>query len=151
MTRRLVLAVLAAAAVLPLAACGQGGGTALSIAEARDAVASASSSPEPASSPATVHAPAATTSYSCPDCNAVGTVNSAIEVAYIAVLDGAGIVYSSEANAVAAGRSVCRYLETGAGVLDAADVATNAGYTPSQAGRIVGAAIAAFCPDVDIH
>jgi hypothetical protein len=69
------------------------------------------------------------------------------EAVYIQVLDDEGIYYSSEDAAIKAGWAVCDFLEAGGSFLDAADIAmSDGGYSPYDAGYIVGAAEGALCP-----
>lgn len=66
---------------------------------------------------------------------------------YIKTLDMEGIYYSSEQAAIDAGYAVCDYLDAGASLLDAADIAmSDGGYSAYDAGYIVGAASTALCP-----
>lgn len=69
------------------------------------------------------------------------------EWAYIAALDSEGIYYSSEAAAIDAGESVCEGLDAGLSLRAIGAVAMNAGYSASDAGYILGAAVGAFCPE----
>lgn len=67
--------------------------------------------------------------------------------AYVMALDAQGITYSSEANAIAAGRSLCTILDDGATIAATTSmVQRNSGLDRFNSGYVVGAAIAAFCP-----
>jgi hypothetical protein len=77
----------------------------------------------------------------------IGDLPLSDEDLYIQVLDGEGIYYSSEQAAVDAGYAVCDYLDAGGSLLDAADIAmSEGGYSPYDAGFIVGTASTALCP-----
>jgi len=70
------------------------------------------------------------------------------EIAFVSVLDKKGISYSSEDNAIAAGHAVCGELDRGVSLGSVIRTFWSAtGYTPNQSGYIVGASIAAFCPE----
>lgn len=70
------------------------------------------------------------------------------ENAYISALDSEDIDYSSEANAITAGRSICDLLDSGYDLIDTVlFFSENSGYSTGDSGYIVGAASAAFCPE----
>jgi serine/threonine-protein kinase len=55
----------------------------------------------------------------------------------------------SRSTAVTLGKSVCSALDSGASILDVGQVAVNNGFSYSDAGYLVGAAIATFCPEYE--
>lgn len=75
---------------------------------------------------------------------------TADEVAYIMTLDAKGIPYSSEDAAIAAGHATCDGWAAGMTFPQMLRAATrSSGYTTNQAAYIMGAATAAFCPELD--
>lgn len=69
------------------------------------------------------------------------------EELYVATLDIQGVYYSAPDAAVAAGRAACDSLDAGMSFYAVGMSAVGAGYSPEDAGYIVGAAIGAFCPE----
>lgn len=69
------------------------------------------------------------------------------EWAFIATLDAQGITYASPDQAVAGGMAVCSYRDLGFSEMSTVlMVERNSGLSPFDAGYLVGAAEAAFCP-----
>ncbi len=66
---------------------------------------------------------------------------------FIATLDGTGVPYTSKSAAVNVGRSVCDQLHNGVGFKKVALIAMGSGLTPVQAGKLMSAAVGAYCPD----
>lgn len=50
-------------------------------------------------------------------------------------------------SALQLGKAICLSLGEGTGLLEIGQIGVNAGFTPEQAGTIVGASIAALCPE----
>ena len=96
--------------------------------------------------PATTTAPA--TSTAAPTAAPAIAVSkwTPTEQLFIDTLTREGVQYSSEANLVNGGRATCDYLDTGASIKAASAVAINAGLSPRDAGSLIGASVAAFCP-----
>lgn len=69
------------------------------------------------------------------------------EEVYIATLDAEGIYYSSEENAIKAGRSACMMMDAGETWLATSSTFVTAGYSHYQSGYIMGTATASFCPE----
>lgn len=123
--RRLLAAVALTAAVLPLTACGGAEDTERHGLVGDDAAIAESVESAPAPPPAM----------------------PSDEELYVATLDLQDIYYSSESAAVGAGRAACRSLDAGMSFYQVGLSAVGAGYSPEDAGYIVGAAISAFCPE----
>jgi hypothetical protein len=72
---------------------------------------------------------------------------STAEGIYIQALDAEDIYYSSEQAAIKAAHAICDYLDAGGSLVSATNVAeSDGGYSPYEAGYIVGAAWQALCP-----
>lgn len=69
------------------------------------------------------------------------------DYAYLTTLDHFQVFYSSDEAAISVGHSVCDALDVGLTVTNIAMIAVRAGYTPSEGGYIVGAAIGAYCDE----
>lgn len=69
------------------------------------------------------------------------------DAVYIGTLDLQDIYYSSEANAISAGRAICGELDRGLTFYEVGfAMMTHGGYGAGDSGYIVGAAITAYCP-----
>lgn len=70
--------------------------------------------------------------------------------AFLATLDEEGIYYSTPASAVTVGNTICKNLDQGTSIArimaTMASTPTDANYTTNDIGFIIGASIAAFCP-----
>ncbi|MGH2897011.1 MAG: DUF732 domain-containing protein [Solirubrobacteraceae bacterium] len=73
-----------------------------------------------------------------------GTVTDA---AFLMALDHDGITYSTPTAAITVAHTVCTALDTGASITQvAAVIVQNSHYTTDQAGYLIGAATAGYCP-----
>lgn len=67
---------------------------------------------------------------------------------YIATLDVAGIYYSTEEAAIAAGHAICNGFDAGLSLVQVGLTAVReGGYTVDEAGTIIGVAVGAYCPE----
>lgn len=134
--RKFTLAVLAATAlVLPLAACED--------TDESTATVGALNAPVP-----TTTTTATTVKTTTPDRVSPGDDNTVNDQAYIAALDDEGISYPSEQNAIQVGHLVCESFDEGNDfVAIAMELYTSSQMDAYQSGYVVGAAVAAFCPE----
>jgi hypothetical protein len=103
----------------------------------------ASSTPTatPAPAPAPYEAPAAEPApYDPPVASSEDIYYAVIETRFPSV---------DQSTAVTLGRSVCSALDTGASIIEVAQVAVRSGFSYGDAGFIVGAAISSFCPQYE--
>ncbi|WP_156689102.1 DUF732 domain-containing protein [Mycobacterium sp. Marseille-P9652] len=68
--------------------------------------------------------------------------------AYLQTLDQAHIPYDNPAQAIDLGDRVCQQSRGGTGFDDVAQSVIGEGFTPGQAGIIMGAAAGTLCPDM---
>lgn len=77
------------------------------------------------------------------------------DASYLMALDALGVPYGTDADAIAAGQEVCNFLDAEVPIVGLDSAVTSAGlitiqaggYEPRQAGHIIGAAIGAYCPE----
>lgn len=82
-----------------------------------------------------------------PPTSAAANVRAELETLYVATLQAQGVPVPDKAGAIASGRVVCAAFDRGADpVAFAVSFAKGAGLTVGQAGTVMGAAVAAFCP-----
>ncbi|ORW64597.1 DUF732 domain-containing protein [Mycobacterium saskatchewanense] len=68
--------------------------------------------------------------------------------AYLQTLNQAHVPYDDPGKMVELGNSVCQQSRGGAAFDDVGESVIGRGFTPTQAGLIMGAAVATFCPDM---
>jgi hypothetical protein len=67
------------------------------------------------------------------------------DIAYLATLDQFGVYYNTDQTAITLGHSVCDALASGLTPTTIVRIGQRTGYSPTDAGYIVGAAIGAYC------
>lgn len=67
---------------------------------------------------------------------------------YLQTLDQAHVPYDNAGEMVDLGNTVCRQARGGTALDEVGQNVINNGFTPSQAGFIMGAAVGIFCPDM---
>lgn len=67
---------------------------------------------------------------------------------YLGMLDAVGVRYSTAASAIAAGHTTCRELRGGMSYNSTLLSIIANDYSPSQAGEVIGAAVLAYCPEM---
>lgn len=77
---------------------------------------------------------------------ATTSAGSVADLAYVAALDKNQVPYSSKPSAIELGHTVCEARQAGNTSVAVALKIAEKGYSPQQAGVIVGAAQAAYCP-----
>ena len=109
-------------------------------------IAAANAAAPQVSTPTPTPAPAVRAAATIP-AGATSSTGGTHAAAYLAVLADAGLLDGvPEDQALTLGHTVCTFLAAGNTIYDAGEVAMASGFTPTQAGTLVGTAIAAFCP-----
>jgi hypothetical protein len=91
-------------------------------------------------------APRTTRATLSPTTSASRTLDA--DTVFLTILESKGLIEGDRATMLTFGHMVCDYLEQGIGnVYDAGIIAVQSGYSGTEAGALVGAAVGAFCPE----
>lgn len=98
-----------------------------------------------------IEAPAVTTEAEQPEPSIEWTAPTKPDIdwdqAYLDTLDMGDIYYPDDAAAINLGHAICDGYDAGLSTITIGGIATDEGFTPYDAGYIIGAAVSAYCPE----